>query len=90
MRSAAGRAAGPPTLENRRRERRLLPRARIHTSFFDDATFSDRIDPRRVRRWSLERIVDSRHFRALLPMYPLYFSTLERNLGLGQTLFKGD
>jgi glycosyltransferase involved in cell wall biosynthesis len=55
----------------------LLPAAPVHTSFFDRDTFSDRIDPDRVRPWPLQRLLKGRHFRSLLPLYPLYFSTLD-------------
>jgi glycosyltransferase involved in cell wall biosynthesis len=56
---------------------RLLPDAPVHTSFFDSDAFSDRIDPSRVRPWPLQRLLHGRHFRALLPAYPLYFSALD-------------
>jgi len=56
---------------------RLLPTAPVFTSFFDRDTFSDRIDPARVRPWPLQRLLKGRYFRSLLPIYPLYFSTLD-------------
>lgn len=57
---------------------RLLPDADIHTSFFDAARFGDRIDPRRVKTWPLQRPLGAtRHFRALYPLYPLWFGALD-------------
>jgi glycosyltransferase involved in cell wall biosynthesis len=63
---------------------RLLAAATVYTSFFDAARFGDRIDPARVRTWSLQRLTGpTSHFRAFLPLYPLYFSTLDlRGAGL--------
>jgi glycosyltransferase involved in cell wall biosynthesis len=55
----------------------LLPRASIHTTFFDEPIFSDRIDPARVRPWRLNRPALRKRFRAFLPLYPAYFSTLD-------------
>lgn len=56
---------------------RLLPGARVHTSFFDAESFGDRIDPRRVHLWPVQRLTGpTEHFRALLPLYPAYFGTL--------------
>ncbi len=56
---------------------RLLPGARVHTSFFDSDRFGDRIDPRRVRPWPVQRLTGpTERFRALLPLYPPYFQTL--------------
>jgi glycosyltransferase involved in cell wall biosynthesis len=55
---------------------RLLPAATIETTFFDVRQFSDRIDPGRVRTWPLQRLLGpTRHFRALLPLYPIWFMT---------------
>jgi len=55
----------------------LLPTARIYTTFFDESRFGGRIAPERVRSWVLQRFIGpTRHFRALLPAYPLYFSFL--------------
>lgn len=55
---------------------RLLPAATIETTFFDVRQFSDRIDPGRVRTWPLQRVLGpTRHFRALLPLYPIWFMT---------------
>lgn len=56
---------------------RLFPDAQVFTSFFDAHTFSDRIDPARVHAWPLQRFTDGRRFRGLLPLYPIYFSTLD-------------
>ena len=56
---------------------RLIPDAQVYTSFFDARTFSDRIDPARVHPWALQRLTDGRRFRGLLPLYPIYFSTLD-------------
>ncbi len=56
---------------------RLVPDAPLYTSFFDARTFSDRIDPARVHPWPLQRLTDGRRFRGLLPLYPIYFSTLD-------------
>ena len=56
----------------------LLPGATIHTTFFDERTFGERISPRRVHPWPLQRLVGpSRRFRSLLPLYPLWFSMLD-------------
>jgi len=55
---------------------RLLPGATIETSFFDRERFADRIEPARVRTWPLQRLFGpTRRFRALLPLYPIWFST---------------
>jgi glycosyltransferase involved in cell wall biosynthesis len=57
---------------------RLLPRADVRTSFFDTGRFGDRIDPRRVRVWPIQRLVGpTERFRSLLPLYPLYFGGLD-------------
>lgn len=56
---------------------RLLPRAMVHTSFFDAARFGARLDPARVRPWALQRVLGRRRFRSLLPIYPAYFSLLD-------------
>jgi glycosyltransferase involved in cell wall biosynthesis len=56
---------------------RLLPQAQVYTSFFDADSFSDQLDPRRVRTWPIQRLVHpSPAFRSLLPLYALYFGTL--------------
>lgn len=56
---------------------RLLPEASIHTSFFAATTFGERIDPRRVHSWPLQRLVGpTERFRLFLPLFPLWFSTL--------------
>ena len=57
---------------------RLLPTATVHTSFFDERTFGDRIAPERVRPWPLQRVFGpTRRFRSFLPLYPLWFSILD-------------
>ncbi len=57
---------------------RILPHATVHTSFFDAATFGDRIDPARVRTWPFQRLFGpSPRFRAFLPFYPIWFSLLD-------------
>ena len=56
---------------------RLFPRARMYTSFFDGGTFGDRLNPSRVHVWPLRGLLGGRRFRSLLPVYPLYFSTLD-------------
>jgi glycosyltransferase involved in cell wall biosynthesis len=57
---------------------RMLPDARVHTSFFDAARFGDRIDPLRVHTWPLQRLLGATpHFRALDPLYPLWFGALD-------------
>jgi glycosyltransferase involved in cell wall biosynthesis len=57
---------------------RLLPGAVVHTSFFDARRFGDRIEPSRVRTWPVQRLTGpTPRFRSLLPLYPLYFSTLD-------------
>jgi glycosyltransferase involved in cell wall biosynthesis len=55
----------------------LLPDAEIYTSFFDERQFGDRIAAARVHSWILQRLLGpTRHFRSLLPLYPIYFSRL--------------
>lgn len=56
---------------------RLLPSADVYTSFFDSATFGDRLNPARVHAWPLNGRIHSSRFRALLPLYPAWFSTLD-------------
>ncbi len=56
---------------------RLLPTARVYTSFFDAATFGARIDPARVITWPLQGRVSAHHFRGLVQLYPFYFSGLD-------------
>lgn len=57
---------------------RLLPNATVYTSFFDPATFGERIDPARVRTWPFQRLFGpSPRFRAFLPFYPVWFSLLD-------------
>jgi len=57
---------------------RILPDADVYTSFFDEATFGDRIDARRVRPWPLQLLFGPSHrFRSFLPFYPLYFGHLD-------------
>ena len=56
---------------------RLLPGADVFTTFFDAQRFGDRIDPARVHTWPLAGRFDERRFRALLPLYPAYFSALD-------------
>jgi glycosyltransferase involved in cell wall biosynthesis len=56
---------------------RLLPSAAVHTTFFDAGRFGDRLDPRRVRPWALQRTLGGRRFRSLLPLYPAHFSLLD-------------
>ena len=56
---------------------RLFPSARMYTSFFDADSFGERLDPGRVHPWPLQRSLGGRRFRSLLPLYPLYFSTLD-------------
>jgi glycosyltransferase involved in cell wall biosynthesis len=56
---------------------RLMPHADVWTTFFDESTFGDRIDPARVHRWPLGRAINSSRFRTLLPLYPLYFPLVD-------------
>jgi glycosyltransferase involved in cell wall biosynthesis len=56
---------------------RLLPTADVFTSFFNRATFADRLDPARVSVWPLDGRVRADRFRALLPLYPVWFSALD-------------
>ncbi len=57
---------------------RLLPTASVHTTFFDEVRFADRLDPARVRTWPLQRVLGATpRFRALLPLYPVWFSVLD-------------
>ena len=53
---------------------RLFPDADVHTTFFDRATFADRLDPRRVHTWPLDGRVELGRFRSLLPLYPAWFA----------------
>ena len=56
---------------------RLLPDAVVHTSFFNEQRFGDRIARERVHPWPLQRFAGlSSRFRALLPLYPVYFGRL--------------
>src|SRR5689334_18669508 len=55
----------------------LLPSARVFTTFFDAERFGDRIDPARVHSWPLDGHLNEDRFRALLPLYPAYFSALD-------------
>jgi glycosyltransferase involved in cell wall biosynthesis len=56
---------------------RLLPSATVVTSFFDAPRFGHRIAARRVRTWPLQRIPGAaRRFRAFLPLYPAWFSSV--------------
>lgn len=55
---------------------RMLPEARIETTFFDEDRFSDRVDPERLHGWPLQRLLGpTRRFRMLLPLYPAWFTT---------------
>jgi glycosyltransferase involved in cell wall biosynthesis len=57
---------------------RLIPEARVETTFFDARRFGDRIEPDRVRTWPLQRVVGpTERFRMLLPLYPAWFSLLD-------------
>jgi glycosyltransferase involved in cell wall biosynthesis len=57
---------------------RMLPDARVYTSFFNAARFGDRIDPDRVRAWPLQHVPGAEaRFRSLLPLYPVWFSLLD-------------
>lgn len=57
---------------------RLLPDAVVHTSFFNVSRYGGRIAPERVRPWPLQRVSGLMpHFRALLPLYPVYFGSLD-------------
>ena len=56
---------------------RLLPDASIHTSFYDETVFSDRLASARVHPWRLNKAMLRNRFRALLPLYPAYFSALD-------------
>jgi glycosyltransferase involved in cell wall biosynthesis len=54
---------------------RLLPQARIETTFFDADEFADRIGSERLRGWPLQRLFGpTRRFRMLLPLYPAWFT----------------
>jgi len=57
---------------------RLVPDATVYTSFFDRSAWGDAIDVRRVRTWPLQRLLGpTPHYRALLPLYPAWFSALD-------------
>ncbi|CAN5117651.1 glycosyltransferase [soil metagenome] len=56
----------------------LLPTATVHTTFFDAQRFGPRLSPGRVRTWPLQRLTGAMpHFRALLPLYPAWYSLLD-------------
>lgn len=56
---------------------KLLPQARIYTSFFDAERFGDRIAPNRVHSWPLARLASApSSFRALFPLYAAHFGRL--------------
>jgi glycosyltransferase involved in cell wall biosynthesis len=55
---------------------RLLPRATLHTSFFDPERFPDLVD-RSVDTWPIQRLIGpSARFRSFLPLYAIYFGRL--------------
>ena len=57
---------------------RLLLHAHVYTSFFSAERFAGEIDPGRVRTWPVQRLVGpTKHFRAYLPLYPLWFTALD-------------
>lgn len=57
---------------------RMFPDAPMHTTFFERERFGGRIDPRRIRAWSVSaRVRPSPWFRPLLPAYVAHFSRLE-------------
>jgi glycosyltransferase involved in cell wall biosynthesis len=56
---------------------RLLPDASVHTSFYDESVFGERLDRARVHAWRLNVRPLRERFRALLPLYPAYFSALD-------------
>ena len=57
---------------------RMFPDAPMHTTFFEEHRFGERIDRSRVRPWALSGSVStSPWFRPLLPAYVAYFSRLE-------------
>jgi glycosyltransferase involved in cell wall biosynthesis len=57
---------------------RLLPDAEIYTTFFSRDRFGDRLAPDRVHTWPLQRFRSlERHFRSLLPLYPIFFTRLD-------------
>lgn len=56
---------------------RLLPQARIYTSFFDTGRFGSTLDPARIHTWPLQRLSGLiRDFRRLYPLYAAYFGML--------------
>ena len=56
----------------------MYPEADVYTTFFDAARFGDRIDPDRVHTWPVQRLLGpTPRFRSLLPLYPLWYSTLD-------------
>lgn len=56
----------------------LLPHAQIYASFFSAKRFAGQIDPDRIRTWPIQRLVGpTDHFRAFLPLYPLWFTALD-------------
>jgi glycosyltransferase involved in cell wall biosynthesis len=57
---------------------RMFPMAPVHTTFFEQGRFGDRIDPDRIRPWRLgQRLPPSPWFRWLLPAYLAHFSRLD-------------
>lgn len=61
----------------------LIHQATVRTTFFHHDRFGERIDAPRVRTWPLQRLLGpTDRFRALLPLYPLWFSALHEQSGL--------
>jgi glycosyltransferase involved in cell wall biosynthesis len=57
---------------------RVLPTADLYTTFADPGLFGGAFVRRGVHTWPLQRLLgSSRHFRAFLPLYPLYFGGMD-------------
>lgn len=57
---------------------RLLPAADIYTSFYDPGLLDGEFRGRNVHPWPPQRLFGpSRRFRSFLPLYPVYFGSLD-------------
>lgn len=56
---------------------RMLPGSDVHTSFVEPE-YRSRLEGHAVKAWPFQRAFGpTRHFRAFLPLYPLYFGALD-------------
>jgi glycosyltransferase involved in cell wall biosynthesis len=57
---------------------RLLPTAKIYTTFAEPGLFDGVFDERQPRTWPLQRFAPARsRYRAFLPLYPVWFTMLD-------------